>query len=681
MKHMIARVSLITLTLLLLVQPAAAQFKGKGAFGGLGGSGQDEFGDSRDRVSLSATPSRTKVSPGADLVVAIVFDHQPNWHSWTNQGNVPQGMAAFDGAINTEIKLKKTDADHGVQAHIDFIQWPKPYAARADVGEGPKDYATFAGRAIAYLPVTISPDAQLGQATLELLVTFQACDDSTCLMPVFDYELPVQLEVVSVEAMAAGGEDESSLQGSIFSDFDPAVFSRILAGDAGAGSAASSQAASNAATAAAAASSVRPTFFGIELPRTDGPVGLVLLALLSMVGGFILNLTPCVLPIIPIKIMTISHHAGTPGRSFVLGAWMALGVVAFWAAIGIPAAFVSAWADPSRIFGIWWLTLGIGLLIGAMGVGIMGLFTIQLPAAAYAINPKADTSWGSFLFGVMTGVLGLPCFGFVAGALLAGSATLPASTILIIFTSMGIGMAAPYLVLSAKPALVNKIPRTGPASELVKQVMGLLLLAAAAYFVGSGLIALVSEYPALGRQLHWWAVALFATCAGLWLIIRTFQITRRPQPRVVFSAIGLVLSAAAVAYAFDSTQKALSQTLWQEFSPAAFADARASNKVIVMDFTAEWCLTCKTLKATVLNREPVSSALKQKDVVAFTVDLTSTSAPGWQMLRDLGKTGIPLLAIYPPGSDTPWLANAYTPDQVVEALEQARTKQQFARSQ
>lgn len=119
-----------------------------------------------------------------------------------------------------------------------------------------------------------------------------------------------------------------------------------------------------------------------------------------------LNLTPCVLPVIPIKVMTIIQHANRPGRNLVLGLWMALGGIAFWVAIG------------------------------------------------------------------------LPCFGFVAGALLAGAATLPPGTIMVIFTALGVGMASPYLALSLKPALVEKLPRTGPASELVKQVMGLLLLAA-----------------------------------------------------------------------------------------------------------------------------------------------------------------------------------------------------------
>src|SRR5262249_30000328 len=137
-------------------------------------------------------------------------------------------------------------------------------------------------------------------------------------------------------------------------------------------------------------------------------------------------------------------------RALTLGIWMALGVVAFWVAIGIPMAFFSA-IDPSQlIFGTWWVTFCLGLIIGAMGLGIMGMFTIQLPQRAYMINPKADTPFGSFLFGVMTAVLGLPCFGFVAGGLLAGATTMPTAAIMTVFLGLGLGMAIPYLILSAK---------------------------------------------------------------------------------------------------------------------------------------------------------------------------------------------------------------------------------------
>lgn len=631
--------------------------------------------DSLSKVSVSARVSPRKVAPGGQAVIAVIMDHQRGWHSWTNPGNNPPGTAVFDGAINTQIKSALV-ADSPAVLHLKETQWPKVYSAKADLGDGVMNYAVFTGKAVIFVPVTIKPDAKAGPAKIELLITFQSCDDKTCMAPVEDHPVSATIEIDPAATDTISKTD-------VFAEFDASVFAKIDPKRGGTsppdvtppapvtdGASSPVDASPQPSTIADAA---RPTFFGIKLPRLDGALGMFLLIILSMLGGFILNLTPCVLPIIPLKIMTISQHANTPGKSMMLGLWMAAGVVAFWAGIGIPAALFTSWADPSRLFGIWWLTLGIGLLIAGMGLGIMGLFTIQLPQAVYAVNPKADSPGGSFLFGVMTAVLGLPCFGFVAGALLAGAATLPPVIIMLIFTSMGIGMAAPYLVLSAKPALVNKIPRTGPASELVKQVMGLLLLAAAAYFIGSGLIALVSEQPYMAKVLHWWAAAICAIAAGLWLTIRTFQITTRPVRRTSMALIGLVLGGGALLIAIDSTREAMSK-LWRQYTPDSFAKARAAGQIVVLDFTAEWCLTCKVLKRTVLDPEPVRSALAAKDVVPFLVDLTSRKDPGWELLGSLGQTGIPTLAIYTPGSDAPWVANAYTADQVITALDQARTR-------
>jgi thiol:disulfide interchange protein len=249
---------------------------------------------------------------------------------------------------------------------------------------------------------------------------------------------------------------------------------------------------------------------------------------------------------------------------------------------------------------------------------------------------------------------------------------------MVIFGSLGVGMAAPYLVLSAKPSLVERIPRTGPASELVKQVMGLLLLAAAAYFVGSGALGWLSEHPDLGKSLpwwskavHWWLVALFAALAGLWLLIRTFQITPKPGRRVAFTVVALLLGGAAVAYAADTTRR-LADNIWTPFDETELQAARERGQVVVVDFTAEWCLNCKALKAAVLERQPVKGELLRPGVVPMVADLTSTKAPGWDKLRDLGQTGIPLLVIYGPGLDEPWQSNAYTSQQVLDALARAR---------
>ncbi len=617
-------------------------------------SGQlPSFGKDDARLKAEARLAEGSApAAGSEFTIDIVLKVQAGWKVQAGKDSGDD----LEGAWPTTITLESPKGWKLTKLH-----WPK--AKTFDVA-GLKATG-YAGEAVVEATIAVPANAPGGEHAIAFNINFQACDANMC-------EMPTDLAVKTKVTLGEGG---AAPQGSATSNNEPAE----PATDAS--NAASTDQGSGATEPDAHASTTPPPvpapradegFFGIPVPDATTAMGFIIVIALSIVGGFLLNLTPCVLPVIPIKIMTISAHAGSPGRTLMLGFAMAAGVVAFWMAIGIPAALFTAAADPSRIFGIWWLTLGIGLAIGLMGIGIMGLFTIQLPQAVYSINPKAETAWGSFVFGVMTGVLGLPCFGFVAGALLAGSAALPPMTIVAIFTSLGVGMAAPYLVLSAKPSLLHKIPRTGPASELVKQIMGLLLLAAAAYFIGSGLIALVVEKPYMARLLHWWAVAIFSALAGLWLIIRTFQITKAPGKRLAFAIIGLFIGGAAIAVAFDVTEKARTST-WHEYTPAAFEAARAEGDIVVLDFTAEWCINCKALKAAVLNRDPVRSELAKDDVTKLMVDLTSTSAPGWNFLHDLGQRGIPLLVIYTPGEDEPWKSNAYTADHVLEALEQART--------
>ena len=639
------------------------------------------YGDSRDVVSFEVQSQRTRVSAGTSFPVAVTFKIQKTWHIWTQENGSPEGMAIFDGAQWTSIT--KTG---GNGLEIIDVTWPESHAAKVDLGFGAKEYAVFDGESTALVTLMASRDLTAGTvATIDLAGFFQACDDTTCLAPTFDpptTKISVTIDPsapaeIAAEGLFTGWTSGKETSGGIADETMP-----------------NSELASETSDDADRSIDAGPSFFGITIPRSDGTGGVVVLILLSMLGGFILNLTPCVLPVIPIKIMTLSQHAATPGRALTLGLWMTIGVVAFWLAIGLPVVFFASVTDPSRIFGIWWVTFGVGVLIGVMGIGIMGLFTLSLPQSTYMLNPKADTAWGSFLFGVMTAVLGLPCFGFVAGALFAGAATLPPAVTLLIFGSIGVGMGAPYLVLSANPKMVDRIPRTGPASELVKQVMGLLLIAAAAYFVGSGLIVLVAEMPWMGRQLHWWAIAVALILAGGWLVIRTFQITSRSGPRVFWTLVALVLAVVPTAYALETTDKArvtwlelakltggssnaFSTKVWNPYTPERFQAARDAGKTVVIDFTAEWCINCKALKAAVLDVQPVKGRLAEDEsIVTFTADNSARSAPGWELMKELGQTGIPLLAIWGPddSKDAPWESTAYTSSQVMNAIETRSTE-------
>jgi thiol:disulfide interchange protein len=617
--------------------------------------------DAKPPVSVRVESSQIQAQTGSLFVLAVVLEHEEHYHTNLNKPIVPEEMGDFY-PVATTIALPDVEG-----LVFGAVQWPSPVAVDVDffMTGSPIKYQVYTGQAVMYIPVQITDGAKLGDRSFEIKVGYQACDDTVCFPPT-TVRVSTTIELVE----SAPDADELSV---IFSGYN-----------------------ANAIVSAPTQTSTKPDETSIKQGFVGQIKSLIILALSAALGGFILNLTPCVLPVIPIKIMTLSQHAGENRmRAAMLGIWMAIGVVAFWAMLAVPVLAFQGFTDPSRIFGIWWLTTTIGVLIAVMSAGLLGLFQITLPQNVYMINPKADSAWGSFLFGMMTAVLGLPCFGFVAGALVPAAITQGTAFVIVLFTSMGVGMALPYLILSIFPQLVSKLPRTGPASELVKQIMGLLLLAAAAYFVGSGLIALVASKPYLAKLLHIWLAAIFGLLAAGWLTYKTFQISKKPANRLIFTviAIGIASVGLFVANRFTSDaheehelrmaamQEAAGEgllltTVWNDFNPALMQRAIDEGFVVIQDFTAEWCINCKVLEKSVLGVDPVKSLLREEDTIMIKVDLTGKNPDGEKALADLGRTGIPTLAIYGPGLSEPWVANAYTSSQVVDAINRARGESQ-----
>lgn len=636
-----------------------------------------------------AVARETSVPQGGRAVIAVEIDFGREFHAWPEKSvKLP---FAGESLIRTDIDL----APNQTWVRADGVQYPMPKVGKVPDPSGATDSfgqpkkaeaPLYSGKAVAYVRVWVLPTAPLGEQTVTVSMTYQVCNDSTCFQPE-DVELPVKLKVT-----AAGTQAVEASDGGVFAKFDASKW-----GASPPAAAIPPVAATPTSTNAAATQAPVGPGRGVVLFNIDFGSNVLLIFLISAAGGFVLNLTPCVLPVIPLKIMSLTAHAKSRRQSIVLGLWMAVGVVAFWAAVGIPMAFVSSKLDPSQyIFGTWWITLGIGLVVALMGLGIMGLFSINLPQSVYMVETKADSPMGSFFYGVMAAVLGLPCFGFVAGGLLAAASTLPPTSIMAIFVGIGAGMASPYLVLSAWPQLLKFIPRTGPASDLVKQVLGVLLLAAAAFFITAAIKTMLKEFPYLAGSMDWWAVGFFVAVAGLWLIVRTFQITKKMVPRVAFLILAIAMTGGIYLFAQNTLttdrknymlrQDALKGSdmargdvpagVWLDYTPELFAAVQKSGRPIFLDFTADWCITCKALKAAVLDSDPLAVHFKQCGIVLMEVDCTSKRGAGAKKLSDLGRTGVPTWAVYANGSDNPHFLPVDTPTvgTVLAELEAAGVK-------
>ena len=633
------------LALLILSGFASPKASGQIDFGLTKPTEAPAFNDSRDQVTASILLSRSEVTPGADVIVAVVLDMKPKWHIWPGAGQGAGDYAEFDGAIRTEAKPNETK-EGPVTLHPGFTVWPEIHGVQADLGDGKLDYGVYEGRVGILIPATIAADAAPGSYPIELEVGFQACDDQTCLAPAF------QTLSADITIVASGTSTSAKNEGDpVFGGFDPTIFAKIRGG-------------------AAAPEVIDFDVFGLSFSiDVAGGGGFVLLLLVAALGGMLLNFTPCVLPVIPLKIMGLSAAADNRGRCLALGTSMSIGVVFFWIVLGAMIAGLKSFQSISELFQYPAFTITVGVVIVVMAIGMAGFFTIKLPNKVYAVQTSHDTLGGSFVFGIMTAILSTPCTAPLMGAAAAWATTQSPATVLAVFGAIGGGMALPYLVLSAVPDLVKKMPRTGPASEVVKQVMGLLLLAAGIYFVGSGISGLTVTPGEPPSRTYWWFVAVAGASAGVWLVVRTWMVTRHVAPRLVFTGFGGVIAAASIWIGLIMTAKGPID--WIYYTPARFADAIGEDKVVVLDFTAEWCLNCKTLEATVLQTDAVVKTFDREDVVPMKIDLTGENPDGKAKLEEAARLTIPLLVVYGKDGEEIWKSDAYTPTQVLDAVGKA----------
>jgi len=618
---------LVPLLLLLVLFGLADRAAGQFNFGDFGDdrqaaapSAEAEADPAAGAMSIETAWSHSAARPGEPIHLAVILDIEKPWHINPHQPDL-------DFLIPTELQLVDGPAALTAAAPL----YPAGEPIEVDYGQGPQTLRFYAGRTVLYM--TFQPGAALaaGEHAIRLELRYQMCDETTCLQPTtrtLELTLPV----------AAAGEAVEPAHAELFADMPEA------------------------------ASGLAMSFFGLDF-EID-PTKLWALLPLAALGGLLLNLTPCVLPLIPIKIMGLSKAAGDRPRMLLLGSVMSIGVVSFWLGLGVVIATVSGFTAVNQLFQYPAFTLTVGAIIALMAVGMLGLFAARLPQWVYRINPSQETVHGSFGFGVMTAVLSTPCTAPFMGAAAAWAAMQNPALTLATFASIGVGMALPYQVLTTFPRLVERMPKAGPAGELIKQVMGLLMLAAAAYFVGAGLAGYLVTPPDPPSRAYWWAVGGFIALAGLWLAWRTVQLTPARSRRTVFGGLGVALVAIGLFLGLRLTDRGPID--WIYYTPDRFEAALDEGRVVVMDFTAEWCLNCHALEQSQLHQGRVVEVLNAAGVAPIKVDLTGNNPVGNRRLLDAGRRTIPLLVVYAPDGSEVFKSDAYTAGQVLQAVEQAR---------
>ncbi len=383
---------------------------------------------------------------------------------------------------------------------------------------------------------------------------------------------------------------------------------------------------------------------------TTSPLTLFQGVLYGFLGGLILNLMPCVFPVISLKIFGFVRRAGEKGKSifrhglaFAAGVftWFFIlaGVIIFLKQRGHAAHWAFQFQNPAFNF----IILAI---IFVFALNLLGVFEIYLPGSATTGLSRLGELQGlsgSFFQGVFATLLATPCTAPYLGAALGFAFSQSTAVIFLIFASVALGLALPYLLLSAQTGWIRFLPRPGIWMERVKQFMAFPLLATAVW-----ILMILGSQRGLSAVV---AALIFLLCLAFccWLI-GTFVQAGIPgwgRRLLTFASLGII---AVVAFFTWPTRMDHTQGIaWRPYSQVAVREALAADKPVFIDFTADWCLTCKFNEKTAIERPAVIAAFRSQGIVAFKADWTKKNPEITEALQSFGRVGIPLYVFYPTG--------------------------------
>lgn len=373
---------------------------------------------------------------------------------------------------------------------------------------------------------------------------------------------------------------------------------------------------------------------------------------LAFLGGLILNVMPCVLPVIALKIFSFVKMAGERRRVILQhGGVFTLGVlVSFWVLSGALLLLRSfgqsiGWGfqlqEPLFVASM----IGVLFLLGLSLFGVFELGTSMISLGSKS-QVKSSPFLSSFMGGVLATLVATPCTGPLLGPALGYAMTLPTMLSLSIFTVMGLGMASPYLLFSAFPKLVRFLPKPGNWMVTFKQIMGFLMMATVVWLVWV-FAAQVGHIALLALLLSLVILGIAAWIYGNFAAPLKNKKTRRVAKFLTVALIALAsIGTIKATKTFPVLEQVEQSEGWETYSPEKVETFRAEGKPVFVDFTAKWCLICQANKVALRSAE-VTREFKEKGVVTLSADWTKKDAVITKQLEQLGRTGVPVYVLYP----------------------------------
>ena len=533
--------------------------------------------------------------------------------------------------------------------------WPKPHVKRSKMFGTVRE---LAGEFEIRVPIKIIDQKfASGPVDLRVLFTYQCCtDQGTCYPP------EAAVGVASFEAITDNPAiADRTARGTVW----PVVTVAAVSASGGSGTTVS---------------------------------GLAWILLLAFAGGMILNITPCVFPVISIKIISFVQQAGEDrGQILRLGLTFCAGIMVWFWIFGILTGLGEVPLQYPPV------TIGLSAVLFVFALSLLGVFEVLLPGGAQGKIGEASGGEGysgAFMKGLLATLLGTACTAPFFATAAAFAATQPMTITLLIFSAAGVGMSAPYILLSAFPGWLNYLPKPGPWMITFKQIMGFILLGTIVWLLtvladqldGQGVVWTISFLGFLGvscwlvgkMQLNWstaarlqtWASAALIAVFGLWFsLFQMFdlRLAMDPEYRAARDAHDAEEVTAETVLANLKNATWDDDIPWQHFRPGLAEELAGMGYTVYVDFTASWCVTCQTNTATSLNIASNRKKMREMGVIPIEADYTNRSEPIRQMLIRFGHNSVPMNLVYQAGQpeDPIVLPVILTPGIVRDALDQA----------